>query len=123
MRKIPCCGERQIIGSPRILMHKETIVLLRDQSVRLALNFAGLYSVDMDQEPDKADTLIGRHLDDGRYRLIKRLGAGGMGSVYVAHQATVDRNVAIKVIHPQLLVDPSLKLRFHREARVLASWT
>ena len=75
----------------------------------------------MDQEPDKADTLIGRHLDDGRYRLIKRLGAGGMGSVYVAHQATVDRNVAIKVIHPQLLVDPSLKLRFHREARVLAS--
>ena len=95
--------------------------LARNLRTRLALACTGLYGTGMDRDQTKADPLIGRDLDNGRYRLTKRLGAGGMGSVYVAHQATVDRNVAVKVIHPQLLVDPSLKLRFNREARVLAS--
>jgi serine/threonine-protein kinase len=51
----------------------------------------------------------------GRYRLLERLGKGGMGSVYKARQLSMDRLVAIKLIHPNLAEDPAISARFHRE--------
>jgi serine/threonine protein kinase/tetratricopeptide (TPR) repeat protein len=51
----------------------------------------------------------------GRYRLLQRLGKGGMGAVYSARQLSMDRGVAIKLIHPSLAGDPSIAARFHRE--------
>lgn len=64
--------------------------------------------------------LIGKDLDGGRYTLESQLGEGGMGTVYLARQRSVERLVAIKVIHPRLLLDPSLVQRFHHEAKNLA---
>ncbi len=51
----------------------------------------------------------------GRYQLLQRLGKGGMGAVYLARQLSMDRRVAIKLIHPSLADDPSIAARFHRE--------
>ena len=56
----------------------------------------------------------------GDYRLIRRLGQGGMGVVYLARQESLDRLVAVKVIHPALAVEPRLQARFEREARAIA---
>ena len=39
---------------------------------------------------------------DGHYRIERELGAGGMATVYLAHDLKHDRNVAIKVLHPEL---------------------
>jgi serine/threonine-protein kinase len=64
-----------------------------------------------------ADPLVGRELD-GRFTIIEKLGYGGMGAVYRARQASVDREVAIKVIHPNLLADAAVIKRFLREARL-----
>jgi serine/threonine-protein kinase len=62
--------------------------------------------------------LIGQTL--GQYQIISLLGKGGMASVYRARQASVDRDVAIKVILPHLVEAEGSIERFNREARVVA---
>jgi len=62
------------------------------------------------------DPLIGSTLDD-KYRIEKRLGIGGMGTVYRARHLLIDRPVAIKVLNPRFVEDEAAQLRFRREAR------
>lgn len=55
---------------------------------------------------------------DGKYQVLMRLGAGGMGSVYRAEHVLLGRPVAVKVLHPHLVEDAELLKRFHHEAKV-----
>ena len=57
----------------------------------------------------------------GRYRIEGPIGAGGMASVYRARDLRLERDVAIKVLLPNLAADPALARRFDREARALAA--
>jgi serine/threonine protein kinase/tetratricopeptide (TPR) repeat protein len=54
------------------------------------------------------------------YRIIKKLGEGGMGEVYLADDTKLDRKVAIKVLPPEAVVDDKAKSRLIREARAAA---
>jgi serine/threonine protein kinase/Flp pilus assembly protein TadD len=56
----------------------------------------------------------------GPYRIVARLGSGGMATVYKAYHAALDRYVAIKVLHPMFKEDPNFLARFQREARIVA---
>ena len=56
----------------------------------------------------------------GRYRVTARLGAGGMATIYRAVDESLERDVAIKVLHPHLADDASLLARFRSEARAAA---
>ena len=56
----------------------------------------------------------------GRYRLQRKLGQGGMGVVYQAHDTTLDRDVAVKLVVPHLAGDDGFRARFQHEAAVLA---
>ena len=56
----------------------------------------------------------------GRYRIIHRLGQGGFGTVYLAHDDDLDRPVAIKVPNPERITDPEDVEAFLVEARILA---
>ncbi len=58
---------------------------------------------------------------DGRYHVVDRIAAGGMGEVFRAHDAVLERDVAIKVLHRQLAGDRGFVERFRREARAAAS--
>lgn len=58
---------------------------------------------------------------EGRYRILRRLGVGGMGTVYVAEQYSLGREVALKVLHTDYASDPSLMKRFQREAKAASS--
>ncbi len=65
--------------------------------------------------------MLGLTTLDGRYHVVERIAAGGMGEVFRAHDAVLAREVAIKVLHPTLSGDPGFIDRFRREARAAAS--
>lgn len=56
----------------------------------------------------------------GRYRLLSLIGEGGMGKVYKAHDTMMDRDVAIKVLPPEMATEPGYEERFRREAYTAA---
>ena len=57
----------------------------------------------------------------GRYEIVSELGSGGMGTVYLARDATLQRNVAIKVLNNAAVVDAVSVERFKREVKAIAS--
>lgn len=62
-----------------------------------------------------SSSIIGRSVG-GRYVITGTLGRGGMGTVYLADQPSVQRTVAIKVLHREYAENPSIVRRFHQEA-------
>src|SRR4051794_22938457 len=64
-------------------------------------------------------TLVGTQLN-GRYRLDSQVGAGGMSTVYKAFDMTLERPVAIKLLHRDIAADSDQLERFRREARAVA---
>ena len=57
----------------------------------------------------------------GPYEILERIGRGGMGEVYRAHDARLQRKVAIKIVASRGAADPALRERFDREARAVAA--
>ncbi len=68
------------------------------------------------------DPMLGTVLD-GRFRIERKLGEGGMGAVYVGVQTSIGREVAIKVMRPESGGDEEAIKRFGREAQVVARLT
>src|SRR5438552_9207473 len=56
----------------------------------------------------------------GGFELLEKIGEGGMGAVYRAHQTSLDRVVALKVLSPKLAADPKYTDSFLREAKTAA---
>src|SRR5262245_38026749 len=56
----------------------------------------------------------------GKYRIVERIGRGGMGTVYKAHDPMLDRTVALKVISSDVDITDELRTRFFREAQACA---
>ncbi|HEY0192373.1 MAG TPA: serine/threonine-protein kinase [Kofleriaceae bacterium] len=69
--------------------------------------------------PPAALGLIGRDIA-GRYRILAKLGEGGMGAVYRAEQISLKRQVAVKVLRPEVLGNELLLRRFNAEAEAVA---
>jgi len=65
------------------------------------------------------EDLIGKEIL-GQFRILERIGRGGMGEVYKAEQPAMDRMVAIKILHEKLAARPDLVSRFRREARAMS---
>lgn len=58
---------------------------------------------------------------NNRYKLIERLGSGGMAMVYRAHDLTLERTVAIKILRKNYSANPEFRERFHQEAKAAAN--
>jgi serine/threonine-protein kinase len=71
-------------------------------------------------QPRPNDPFIGREILEGQFRILQKIGTGGMGSVYKAEQPSMKRMVAIKILHPKLTNRQDLASRFRREARAMA---
>ena len=63
-------------------------------------------------------SLVGRHI--GRYRILEQLGQGGMSVVYKGLDTTLEREVAVKVLHPHLASRLESRKRLEREAKAVA---
>ena len=75
-------------------------------------------------ENDFEDTATGHDLVGqkvGSFEIVQMIGRGGMGVVYLARDTKLDRSVAIKSMPPELLGDSTARMRFRREAKLLAS--
>ncbi len=59
----------------------------------------------------------------GRYRILNRLGSGGMANVYKAMDLNLQRDVAVKILRTDLIEDPNFRARFLQEARSAANLT
>ena len=68
-------------------------------------------------EKDQADLLVGQTI--GHYKIAKRIGAGGMGEVYLATDVTAGRNAALKLLPVRFTADAERLKRFQQEARAL----
>ncbi|UCG61386.1 MAG: protein kinase [Candidatus Zixiibacteriota bacterium] len=76
----------------------------------------------MEPENDKTHTHITLAKDTmvGHYRIVEKIGAGGMGEVYLAEDTELDRKVALKFLPPHLCQDEDCRKRFKREAQAAA---
>jgi serine/threonine protein kinase len=72
------------------------------------------------KKPDAGRELAGKI---GRYEIVRALGKGAMGVVYLAHDPLLERDVALKVMVAQIADDPELSKRFEREAKAVAKMT
>lgn len=68
----------------------------------------------------QAPSLIGEILD-GRYRITRKLGEGGMGEVYAAEHVHIEKRFAIKLLRPEIVSNPEAVSRFRQEARSSSS--
>ncbi len=73
-------------------------------------------------EPHRTEDLVGRTIF-GEYTVTKKLGEGGMGSVYLASQQAIDQEIAIKVLHGRSARNDELVKRFYREAKTITRLT
>ncbi|HYQ77728.1 MAG TPA: protein kinase [Solirubrobacterales bacterium] len=73
----------------------------------------------MSDRPSTSSQMIGTVLS-GRYKLEAKLGSGGMSTVYLARDTTLDRQVAVKVLHREMSEQEDQLQRFRQEARAVA---
>src|SRR6266496_6734778 len=66
------------------------------------------------------DPFLGREILNGEFRILEKIGTGGMGSVYRANQTAMNRLVAVKILHPKLANRKDLVSRFRREAKAMS---
>ncbi|MBI4606121.1 MAG: protein kinase [Planctomycetes bacterium] len=93
---------------------RELVRLVRDADSRLSL----LASAEVQGEAGVFTSFPARF---GEYEVLRQLGAGGMGEVYLARQTSLDRLVALKLIAPRRAKDPKALQRFLREAKAAGS--
>jgi len=80
----------------------------------------------MEDSIDAADTdppRVAAARKFGRFEIVRELGRGGLGVVFLAHDPVLNRQVAIKIPRPEALMTPDLRLRFSREAQAAARLT
>jgi len=82
--------------------------------------FLGERHILTSEQVTELDAIIHQQASFPTYQLLKKLGAGGMGTVFLAKQAGTDQILAIKTMISRLKEDPDFVDRFHRESKVLA---
>jgi serine/threonine protein kinase/tetratricopeptide (TPR) repeat protein len=85
--------------------------------VPLSLLESGSTKLEFPKEEDSSGVDFTGRVIDSRYRVIRKIGEGGMGTVYAGEHVEIGKDVAIKILHPAYSTQQDLVERFRREAR------
>ena len=102
-----CFGDEELIRELRSLMDADGIANEMLNKVSMPLD-------------DDSTITIGTSKEFGPYKVVGKIGMGGMGIVYQAVDSRLDRRVAVKCLSPQLSMDENLRKRFVTEARAVS---
>lgn len=81
----------------------------------------GMQEVGLNSFNDRAESVVGTYFGASqRYRVLRQVGSGGMGEVFLAEDTVLPRHVALKTIKPRLAGDEELRKRIERECRLHA---
>src|SRR3954469_8479259 len=86
-------------------------------------NFCPACGADLRGLTPTSDTLSGPFAGkviDGRYRIVEKIGEGGMGTVYKVEHVRMEKILALKVLRPDTALDKSIIGRFRQEAKTIA---
>ena len=110
--------DRSCASDPSLKSEVESLIYSHDHAdesyQNAAMNVAARMFAD-----EQNDSLTGRQL--GHYKIAGRIGQGGMGEVYLAHDMLLDRHVALKLLRAQFTKDVDRLNRFRREARAASA--
>lgn len=94
-------------------------ILRLDSAISSITSELPIPSISQSEQDAALDPMLGRLLD-GKYEIIKAIGGGASGTVYKAKHKHMNVQVAVKILAPQLSMQPDLVRRFEREARAAA---
>jgi Tol biopolymer transport system component/tRNA A-37 threonylcarbamoyl transferase component Bud32 len=106
-------------GDAELRREVETLLAAHEQSGTLLESSAADLAAAMFADEVKPVSLVGRELE--HYKILSKLGEGGMGEVYLAEDSRLGRKVALKLLPPQFARDPERLRRFEKEARAASA--
>ena len=125
--EVPAYLDRECAADPTLRRDVERLLAAAKQDLerpgfldRPVDRAAALILTTPDAPADSPDPLAPGQIV-GPYRVVRRIGSGGMGVVYLAHDARLDRNLALKLLPPWLAADETARRRFTDEARAASA--
>ena len=112
-----CAGDESLRREVESLLAQEESTGSFLEAPALEVAARGLAEEQARSEGDRGG-MVGRTIS--RYRVLEKLGAGGMGEVYRAHDERLQRDVALKVLPAHILADETARKRFRKEALALS---